>query len=34
MIGPLVFVALVVVWALVLGRVFGGSWLPTGGRES
>lgn len=34
MIGPLVFIALVVAWAFLLGRTMGGSWLPTGGRKS
>jgi hypothetical protein len=36
MIGGLVFVALVIAWALILGRLMGGtgSWLPSGGRDA
>lgn len=33
MTGALTFMALVIGWALTLGRVTGGSWLPTGGRK-
>lgn len=33
--GALIFLALVVGWALLLGRLMGGTgtWLPTGGKE-
>lgn len=34
MIGALIFTAIIVAWALLLGRTFGGSWLPNGGHES
>lgn len=35
MIGALIFVALIFGWALLLGRMMGGTgtWLPTGGRD-
>lgn len=35
MIGALVFAGAVVCWAVLLGRLMGGTgtWLPTGGRR-
>jgi hypothetical protein len=34
--GALIFILAVIAWALILGRLMGGtgSWLPTGGRDA
>jgi hypothetical protein len=34
--GALIFLAIIVGWAILLGRMMGGNgkWYPTGGRES